>query len=69
MLPFLSLQIFLKTGLDKPLTNAFDRLPTTAKGFGNPVVAPSGPIRIGLQQNLGTPHLLAAAFEFLDSLL
>ena len=64
----LSLQRLLKTGFDKSLTNPLDRLPPTAEGFGDPAVAPSRTVRIGLQQNLGTSHLLAAAFELLDDL-
>ena len=66
---FLSIQGLLKTAFDKSLTNPLDGLTPTAESFGDPAVGPSGAVRVGLQQNLGTSHLLAAALELLDHLL
>jgi len=51
------------------LANVLDRLGAARKGVGDPLVGPRRPVRIGLQENLCTAHLLAAPLELADRLL
>src|ERR1700692_3185720 len=61
----LSLQRLLKTRLNKALPNCLHCLTATSKGLGDVAVGPGRAIGIGLQQDLGTSHFLAAALELL----
>ena len=52
--------------LNQPSSNVLNSLDTAIKRFRNPLVGPIRTLRIGLQQNLGTTHFLAATLQFFD---
>ena len=67
--PPLPLQRPLEAFQHAPLANVLHRLGAARQGVGDLLVGPPRSVRIGLQENLSTAHLLAAAVELPDCLL
>ncbi len=65
-LAFLPVESLLEPSDDKTLSQVLDRLDSAMKRIGDFRVGPSGAIRIGFQQDLGSSNFLRRAFEFLD---
>ena len=66
--PPFSFQRLLEPFEHAALTNVLDGLGAARKGVGDLLVGPGWPVRVGLQENLGAAHLLAAAAELADCL-
>jgi hypothetical protein len=65
----LAVERFAEPLLHQPLANVLDGLGAAPKRLGNASIGPSWPIGIGLEKDLGSFDLLAAAAELLDDLL
>lgn len=66
MRSFDSVEGLFKTLLDQPLSDLLDRSCPTRERLGNSLVGPVRPVGVSLQQNLGTPNLLAGSLQLLD---
>ena len=67
--PPLALQRPLEAFQHASLADALNRLRAAREGVGDLLVGPPRSVRIGLQENLRTAHLLAAAVELPDRVL
>ena len=58
-----------KPALNQALPNFLDRSCPTRKRIGDPLIGPISSIRVGFQQDLRTPHLLARPLQLFDNAL